>query len=90
LLYRTIQIEETTINKEIKFNETTCSLDAFRRGVGQKIVGFTFYGDINSDKVKMKGYFEGISEKLETNANSLSRMDHETLLRPGQERSGSA
>jgi hypothetical protein len=31
-------------------NKTTCGLDAFRRGPGQKIVGFVFYGDINSNQ----------------------------------------
>ena len=30
-------------------NETTCGINAFHRGPGQKIVGFSFYGDINSD-----------------------------------------
>ncbi len=39
-------------------------MDAFRRGVGQKIVGFSFYGDINSNIAKVKGYFEGIGENL--------------------------
>ena len=33
----------------ISFNQTTCSLDAYRRGPNQKIIGFSFYGDINSD-----------------------------------------
>ena len=34
----------------IFFENTTCSMDAFRRGTSQKIVGFSFYGDINSEK----------------------------------------
>lgn len=33
----------------LQLNQTTCGIDAFRRGRGQKIVGFSFYGDINSD-----------------------------------------
>ena len=40
---------------EIKFNQTTCSQDAFMRGPSQKIVGFSFYGDINTPKSKKKG-----------------------------------
>ena len=35
------------------------------RGPHQKIVGFSFYGDINSDYSKKKGYFEGIIGNLE-------------------------
>ena len=35
--------------KVLTLNLTTCSIDAFKRGPGQKIVGFSFYGDINSD-----------------------------------------
>ena len=27
----------------ILFNQTTCSMDAFNRGPGQKIVGFSYY-----------------------------------------------
>jgi hypothetical protein len=34
---------------DLLLNKTTCGMDAFRRGPGQKIVGFSFYGDINSD-----------------------------------------
>ena len=34
----------------IQSNQTTCSLDAFKRGPGQKIVGFSLYGDYNNIK----------------------------------------
>jgi len=57
-------MEDIETNQDIKFNKTTCSMDAFRRGGGQKIVGFSFYGDINSNIEKVKGYFEGIGENL--------------------------
>ena len=36
----------------------------FCRGKGQKVVGFSFYGDIHSDHAKAKGYFEGIVGNL--------------------------
>ena len=38
---------------ELYFNQTTCGSDSFYRGPHQKIIGFSFYGDINSDKNKM-------------------------------------
>ena len=37
----------------------------FSRGKGQKVVGFSFYGDLNSDHSKSKGYFEGIKGNLD-------------------------
>ena len=37
------------------FKETTCSHDAFRRGDGQMVIGFSFYGSTNSTKHKRKG-----------------------------------
>ena len=35
----------------ILFNHTTCSMDAYNRGMGQKIVGFSLYGDYTSDRL---------------------------------------
>ena len=35
------------LSGNIWFNQTTCSMDAFNRGMGQKIVGFSLYGDYN-------------------------------------------
>ena len=43
---------------EYLFNDTTCSKDAFRRGEGQMVVGFSFYGSPNSSKHKEKGLYE--------------------------------
>ena len=39
-------------------NDSTCSLDSYQRGPGQKIIGFSFYGDTNSTKSKKRKYFE--------------------------------
>lgn len=47
-------------NNAIPYNDTTCSTDAYERGSGQKVIGFSFYGDINTDYSKKKGYFEGM------------------------------
>ena len=56
----------------ILFNETTCSRDVFQRGSKQKVVGFSFYGDINAAYSKKKGYFEGEIHYLKTTANASS------------------
>ena len=52
-------VDEREDDIVVYYNQTTCSQDAFRRGKGQKIVGFSFYGDINTAYSKKKGYFEG-------------------------------
>lgn len=49
----------------LSYNQTTCSYDAYRRGPHQKIIGFSFYGNIDADYSKKKGYFEGIIGNLE-------------------------
>ena len=36
----------------------------FRRGGGQRVVGFSFYGDRSQSYSKKKGYFEGIKGNL--------------------------
>lgn len=41
------------------FNQTTCSKDAYQRGNGQKIVGYSFY-QFSKERSKKKKYFEGI------------------------------
>ena len=38
-------------DSNIWFNQTTCSMDAYDRGMGQKIVGFSLYGDYNMRKL---------------------------------------
>ena len=53
----------------VSFNQTTCGVDAFRRGSKQKIISFAFYGDINSEKSKKKRYFQGILENLKLMPN---------------------
>ena len=40
---------------DILSTETTCSNDAYLRGSGQKVVAYSFYGDINTPKSKKKG-----------------------------------
>lgn len=51
--------------KPIAYSDTTCSRDAYARGNGQRVVGFSFYGDISSDYSQKKGYFEGIEANLD-------------------------
>ena len=45
-------------------NQTTCSLSAFYRGPHQKVISFSFYGDINSENSKKKRFFKGIVGNL--------------------------
>ena len=40
---------------ELKYKDTTCSLPAFKRGFGQKVVSFSIYGDLSSNKSRTKG-----------------------------------
>ena len=35
----------------VLFNHTTCSLDAYNRGIGQKIVAYSLFGDYTSDRL---------------------------------------
>ena len=42
------------VSKISNLNETTCSVDAYHRGEGQKIVGFSYYRVKDKSKVKHK------------------------------------
>ena len=48
---------------DLKFYQTTCSPGSFNRGPGQKVISFSFYGDINSDPQYAQWIFNKI-EKL--------------------------
>ena len=52
---RTILAEVTQLGKP---SDSTCSEDSYRRGAGQKIIGFSFYGNPNSTKGKERKYFK--------------------------------
>ena len=39
-------------------SDSTCSEDTYLRGPGQKIIGFSFYGNPNSTKSKYRKYFQ--------------------------------
>ena len=45
---RKLNFSGTTSEKYVKLEETTCGIDAFKRGLHQKVVGFSFYGDASS------------------------------------------
>jgi hypothetical protein len=49
--------------------KTTCSRDAARRGPGQRVVAFSFYGSPTTARHKAKQYFAGIVENLELMPN---------------------
>jgi len=46
------------------YDKTTCSPRAYLRGKGQKIIGFSYYGDSRSAHHQKKKYFEGIQNNL--------------------------
>ena len=46
------------------YKQTTCSYDAFLRGPNQKIVSFSFYANVETERTKNKGYFDGIIGNL--------------------------
>ena len=48
----------------IEYNRTTCSSRAYSRGNGQKVIGFSYYGDSTSAHHKSKKYFDGIRNNL--------------------------
>ena len=48
----------------IDFTKTTCGKDAYRRGKGQKIVAFAFYGDMKSGEETQRGYFKGKASQI--------------------------
>ena len=45
---RKLQTSWTISEKTVKFEKTTCGIDAFKRGLHQKVAGFSFYGDASS------------------------------------------
>ena len=38
--------------------DSTCSQASWERGPGQKVIGFSFYGSVNSTKGKQRKYFQ--------------------------------
>ena len=48
----------------IVFTATTCGIKSYLRGKGQKIIGFSYYGDSRSKHHQDKKYFEGIKNNL--------------------------
>ena len=49
----------------VPYNETTCSQRSHRRGKGQRVFAFSFYGGVTSNLSKVRGYFDGIRDNLE-------------------------
>ena len=58
-------IKSTFLGKDIHYNETSCSRDAFARGPGQKVVAMAFFGVQTAKSNAEKGYFEGIKGNLD-------------------------
>jgi hypothetical protein len=47
------------------YSHTTCNREAFLRGPGQKVVAFSLFGDLDSDRSKRRGFVEGIAANLD-------------------------
>ena len=45
--------------------QNSCGSDSKRKGAGQKIFSFSFYGDTNSDLHNRRAYFKGIRENID-------------------------
>ena len=45
------QSSDPNISGNVLYNQTTCSMNAYNRGMGQKIIGFSLYGDYNLRKL---------------------------------------
>ena len=58
---RTLLVEKDRIGGE---NGSTCSQESYARGPGQKVVGFSFYGNPNSTKGKERKYFQVLNCKI--------------------------
>jgi len=61
---KTIDISKLDLENATLYNKTTCSPEAYARGNGQKIIGFSYYGDFHSAGHKAKKYFEGIQNNV--------------------------
>ena len=71
LFHKSLKIMQVGQSEDI-FNYTTCGEGAFKRGVGQKVISFSFYehDDTRASERKLNrlfeypGYFRGIEENL--------------------------
>ena len=59
------RITTTVTPPSIALNMTTCSSDSFARGMNQRVIGFSIYGNEKSESVRVKGYFAGIKGNLD-------------------------
>ena len=60
--------DDTSDNSKIPFEQTTCSEGAFRRGQGQKIIGFSYFRpptDTFAMFSRMKDYIGGVKGNLD-------------------------
>ena len=49
---------------EPPLSSTSCSSIAWARGSGQRVVAFSFYGTVDSDRHKQRSYYEGVEHNL--------------------------
>ena len=56
----------------IDISNTSCGRDAYMRGPHQKVVSFSFYGNISSPSHLLQGFFQGKTELLKLSSPSPS------------------
>lgn len=61
---RTLFVKTHEALETVPLGLTTCSIDAYQRGVGQSIISYLFYGDINSALHRQRDFFGGIEINL--------------------------
>ena len=61
---RTLNAKTYEASEAVPLESTACSVDAYHRGIGQNIVSYIFYGDINSTLHQHRDFFGGIEINL--------------------------
>lgn len=46
-------------DEAVNFEKTTCGMEAYLRGMGQKIISFSFYGSMETELETQRQYFKG-------------------------------
>jgi len=61
---RKMMVEKHQTGEEGGDQLSSCSYSSYRRGGGQKVIGYSYYGERNSSRGKERKYFQGIKENL--------------------------
>ena len=59
------QSSKSNTSQVVHFNETSCSLDAFARGLNQRVISLALFGKQTAKSDAEKAYFDGIKGNLD-------------------------